>query len=151
MIDVFEICNELVTKVKAFRETVDARKLVCERAYHFVDGNAVPKNELSVVVYPMARRKAREGSASKVVTATIYIVIKAKVLPTETARIDTLLKYGAELDEHLEGQPICGARNVITEDEQFFWFPDELHQRHHFSSLLELQYHWKDRIGGNPA
>ena len=150
MIEVFNICDELVTRITAFQETVNGRQVVAERGYHFVDGKQVPPNQVAVVVYPMARQKERNGTASKKITATVYVVIKASVLPSQRDILDEFVRYGTDLDEHLEGQTVCGATYVMTDDDQFYWFPDELHKRNHFNSLIELQYRWTDAVGGNP-
>lgn len=148
MIKAFEVADGIVQTINEFQASVGKRKIKPTRRYHFVDGTKVPENILDVSVYPMARRKERLGNVTKKIIATFYVVLKSKVLPNETIEIDKLIEYGAALDEHFEGRRICGATNVVSEDEQFWWFPDELHQRHHFSSLLELQYYWQEKVGG---
>jgi len=159
MIEVVNIADELVELIKGFK-TFDGKsiipdgitKVVVERGFHFVDGKQIPDGELNVAVYPIARRKQSNGKNSKSITATVYVVIKAKTLPNQASRDknDALLKYGVCLDKFLEGRRICGAINLISEDDQFYWFPDEMHKNNHFSSLLELQYKWEERKGGNP-
>jgi len=160
MIEVIKIADELVELIKAFK-TFDGKsiippginKVVVERGFHFVDGKKIPEHELNVVVYPIARRKQSNGQNSKAITATFYVVIKAKTLPNLATRDrnDALLNYGVCLDKFFERKrKICGATNLISEDDQFYWFPDEMHKNNHFSSMLELQFKWEERRGGNP-
>jgi hypothetical protein len=150
MINVFDICDEIVEAIHGFQPTVIDRKIVAERAYHYVDGQQVPRDRVSVVVYPMARQKERK-SKTKTIVATCYAVIKTAIAPSDKDKLDELVRYGDELDQHLEGRPMCGAKNMLNDDDQFYWFPDILHTQNHFSSLLELRYQWIVPVGGVPT
>lgn len=157
MIDVFDICDELVSTINSFDSfegkpiVPDGLRVNAVRAYHYVDGEAVPKGELSIVVYPLARVKQKQGTATKLITMSICVVIKSRSKPDDKAKNDALLKYGVALDTFLEGRPMCGAKNMIHEDELFYWFPDELHKNNHFSSALVLEYQHAELKGGNPT
>lgn len=142
----FSVCDSIVEDILAFRKCVIDRKVVAERAYHFVDGQQVPRDQISVVVYPMAFEKTRDGKI-KTVWPTCYVVIKSHAAPTDKKTIDALVTYSQELDEYLEGRKQCGASYVMTVDDQFYWFPEILHSQNHFSSLIELRYKYVTTTG----
>jgi hypothetical protein len=151
-IDEFAIADGIVTQISEFMPTVNDSKtdrtVKAERGYHFVEGTQVPAKEISVIVYPMAIRKEDRGS-SKLVVGTFYATIKAQVSKAKNDRpvIDAFIKYRKQLDKHLERRAICGAKNLINEDDQILWFPDILHKQNHFNSLIELEYQWIEFVG----
>lgn len=147
MIDEFAICEELKTLVVDFQAEVDGSAVVAERRYH--DPDTAKREFLDVTIYPITRRKSQQGNATKFIRSTIYIAMVTKAKPTETERIDTLLRYAITLDEYFERRKVAGASNVVHEEDQFLWFPDQLHSDNKFVSLLPLEYQWLSTFGTN--
>lgn len=140
-----DMCEELKSMIEGFQATVDDSTITVERTYN--KSSELKENRVDVAVYPLARLKQREGNATKRLTPMIYVSITTKCPPGNRSRLDKLIKYVFDLDEFLEGKPVCGAKYVFHEETQFVWFPEQLHDNNRFISLIPLQYQSRSLIG----